>query len=43
VENSTGPSERDARRTFTVASQAFPTLSNPQGHVLDKLKKQGRR
>lgn len=42
VENSKGPSDEDARRTFRVGEVAFPGLSNPTGYILDHLKKQGR-
>jgi hypothetical protein len=42
VEISEGPSEEDARRNFRVGEVAFPGLTNPTGHVMDRLKKQGR-
>lgn len=42
VEISEGPSPDKAKRTFTVGSIAFPGLSNPAGHVLDRLKRQQR-
>lgn len=43
VEISEGPSDDKAKRTFTVGSLAFPGLTNPSGHVLDRLKRQARR
>jgi hypothetical protein len=43
VENSNGPVEPQAKRVFSVGSVAFPNLSNPSGHVLDRLKRQGKR
>lgn len=42
VENSEGPSQDEARRSFCVGELVFPGLSNPTGHVMDRLKKQGR-
>lgn len=43
VENSEGPSDEDARRTFRVGEVAFPDVGNPTGYVLDRLKARRKR